>query len=147
MTRYEPVTAPAPEAPDATPTSPGFVPRGDEKDVARQLLRPCFPADEEMLLIAGFDTFARLLCLERSAGGGSSRCIVRPHCWRAVLEARPAQVLMAHNHPSGIARPSDADLAATGEAARLLGLVGIALSDHLIFTDDGHFSFRRAGLL
>lgn len=142
MTRYESLTVP-----DVESAAPGFVPRGDEDDVARQLLRPCFPMDGEILLIAGFDAFARLLCLERSAGDHGSRCTVRPQCWRAVLEARPAQLLMAHNHPSGIARPSDADLAATRDAVRLLALLGIALSDHLIFTDDGHFSFRHAGLL
>ncbi|HMO75049.1 MAG TPA: JAB domain-containing protein [Sphingopyxis sp.] len=142
MTRHQPI-----EAPESQPAAPGFVPRGEEEDVARLLLRPRFPADAETLLLAGFDAFDRLLCLEQAKGGRDERCRVPPRCWRALLDVRPVQVLMAHNHPSGIARPSDADRAATREAAQFLALLGIMLSDHLIFTPDGHFSFRRAGLL
>ena len=142
MTRYETI-----EAPGAQPASPGFVPRDDEEELPRLLLRPCFPVDGEILLIAGFDAFDRLLCLERAEGDRSGRCPVPPPIWRAVLETKPAQIVMAHNHPSGIARPSDADLATTRESARFLALLGITLSDHMIFTADGHFSFWRAGLL
>lgn len=142
MTRYESI-----EAPGRAPTPPGFVPRDDEEELERLLLRPSFPADSEMLLIAGFDAFDRLLCLERAAGDRSGRCAVPPPCWRTALDAGPVQIILAHNHPSGIARPSDADLAMTREAARFLALLDIILSDHLIFTAEGHFSFRRAGLL
>ena len=142
MTRYETI-----EAPGAQPASPGFVPRDDEEELPRLLLRPCFPVDGEILLIAGFDAFDRLLCLERAESDRAGRCIVPPPVWRAALETKPAQIVMAHNHPSGIARPSDADLATTRESARFLALLGITLSDHMIFTADGHFSFWRAGLL
>lgn len=142
MPRHQPI-----EAPETQPLAPGFVPRGDEDDVARLLLRPCFPTDTEALILAGFDTLDRLLCLEQAQGGHDGRCRVPPRCWRALFDVRPSQVLMAHNHPSGIARPSDADRAATRDAAHLLRLVGIGLSDHLIFTPEGHFSFRNAGLL
>ncbi|QNO26625.1 DNA repair protein RadC [Sphingopyxis sp. OPL5] len=142
MTRYETI-----EAPGAQPASPGFVPRDDEEELPRLLLRPCFPVDGEILLIAGFDAFDRLLCLERAESDRAGRCIVPPPVWRAALETKPAQIVMAHNHPSGIARPSDADLAATRESTRFLALLGVTLSDHMIFTADGHFSFWRAGLL
>lgn len=142
MTRYDPI-----ETPGATPAPPGFVPRGDEEELARLLLRPLFAAEDEMLLVAGFDAFDRLLCIEHAEGDRSGRCVVPPHIWRAALGARPAQILLAHNHPSGIARPSDADIATTRDCARFLSPLGIALSDHMIFTVEGHFSFWRAGLL
>jgi DNA repair protein RadC len=142
MTRYDPI-----EAPGAEPAAPGFMPRAEEDDLARLLLRPCFPSDAEVLLIAGFDAFDRLLCLEHADGDRSGRCVIAPPVWRAALAAKPAQIVMAHNHPSGIARPSDADLAITRESARFLALLGVTLSDHLIFTAEGHFSFWRAGLL
>lgn len=54
---------------------------------------------------------------------------------------------MAHNHPSGLPWPSEADRHATREAMALLRRLGIELADHLIFADAGHFSFRRAGML
>ena len=116
MTRYETI-----EAPGAQPASPGFVPRDDEEELPRLLLRPCFPVDGEILLIAGFDAFDRLLCLERAESDRAGRCIVPPPVWRAALDAKPAQIVMAHNHPSGLARPSDADLATTRESAALPG--------------------------
>ena len=66
---------------------------------------------------------------------------------RSQLGQRVATVMMAHNHPSGIARPSEADMRCTREAGQFLRLIGIDLSDHLIFVESGHFSFRNAGLL
>ena len=142
MTRHQAI-----EAPKQPPPHPGFIPRDDEEELARLLLRPCFPSDEEILLIAGFDGFDRLLCLERADGDSGTRCAIRPEHWRAAIDAKPAQIVLAHNHPSGTVRPSDVDIATTREAVRFLALLGITLSDHLIFTADGHFSFWRAGLL
>lgn len=142
MTRYDPI-----ETPERLPVPPGFAPRVEEDDLARLLLRPCFPVDSEALIIAGFDAFDRLRCLEWAEGDRIGRCIVPPRCWSAAIAVQPTHIVMAHNHPSGIARPSEADIATTREAARFLALLGIGLSDHLIFTVDGHFSFRRAGLL
>lgn len=142
MTLYEPVgKMPEPEA------SAGFVPSHSEDAVAQQLLRPLFDADRETLLIAGFDAFDRLVRLERIEGDATGRCIVPPRCWRALLDRGIATVIMAHNHPSGAAWPSDADIDATHEAALLLRAMGIDLVDHLIFVAGGHFSFRTAEML
>jgi DNA repair protein RadC len=142
MTLYEPVgKMPEPEA------SAGFVPSHSEDAVAQQLLRPLFDADRETLLIAGFDAFDRLVRLEHIEGDATSRCIVPPQCWRALLDRGIATVIMAHNHPSGAAWPSDADIDATHEAALLLRAMGIDLVDHLIFVAGGHFSFRTAEML
>ena len=142
MTCHSPI-----ETPGASSAPNAFVPREQEDEIARWLLRPCFASDAEILLIAGFDAFDRLLHLERIDGDGSGRCSISPQSWRSTIHAKPAQVIMAHNHISGIARPSDVDLATTREAARGLALPGIVLADHMIFTAAGHFSFWRAGLL
>ena len=56
-------------------------------------------------------------------------------------------VVMAHNHPSGDATPSDADREATRMLARALGGLGIRLLDHLVLTRNGISSFRGMGLL
>ena len=135
------------ETPGGPPVPNGFVAREEEDEIARWLLRPAFPSDAEIVLIAGFDAFDRLLHLEQIDENGSGRCAISPQSWRTTIQAKPAQVIMAHNHISGIPRPSDADLATTREAARGLALPGIVLTDHMIFTAAGHFSFWRAGLL
>lgn len=125
----------------------GFVPRKAEDAVARQLLRPCFPDDREALLLLAFDGFARLVTTERAEGDQAGRCSIPPRCWRGLLDRRVASVLMAHNHPSGIAWPSDADIGCTRETALFLRPLGIDLADHMIFVESGHFSFRHAGLV
>ena len=56
-------------------------------------------------------------------------------------------MLLAHNHPSGELSPSADDIFLTGQIANLFRMAGLVLSDHLILTDSGHFSFRAAGLL
>lgn len=125
----------------------GFVPREEEETVARHLLRPCFAPDRESARLLAFDDFDRLVAAEEAWGGGNSLCDLSPQHWRKMALANVAGVLMAHNHPSGAPWPSPADFAATREAAHLLRLLGIELIDHLIFVGQGHFSFRRAGLL
>ena len=125
----------------------GFIPRTSEDAVARQLLRPCFPSDREAILLLAFDGFDRLIATECAEGDETGRCSIPPRCWRGVLDRDVATMVMAHNHPSGIAWPSDADIGCTRESAAFLRLLGIELVDHLIFVESGHFSFRNAQLL
>jgi DNA repair protein RadC len=142
MTLYEPVG----KAPDPRALA-GFVPRKSEDDIARDLLRPHFPVDSELLLLAGFDGYERLVRIEHADGDRSGRCIISPHSWRGLLGSDIATVLMAHNHPSGAAWPSEADRRCTQEAALFLRTLDVELVDHLIFVENGHFSFRRAQLM
>ena len=128
-------------------TLSGFVDRDAEDAVARDLLRAEFPADRERLILAGFDGFGRLMRIECCEGGIDGRCTIAPACWHRLIGRGAATVLMAHNQPSGCAYPSEADLAATGEAIDFLRRIAVDLTDHLIFVDHGHFSFRRAQLL
>ena len=52
-------------------------------------------------------------------------------------------VLLAHNHPSGVAQPSRADCAATDAVLRALETVGIKAVDHLIFSGDAVYSMMH----
>lgn len=128
-------------------SGPGFVAREAEDEIARHLLRPMLFADREIVLIAGFDAFGRLVGFESAVGDSSGRCVIPPRCWAGLLGRRVATISMAHNHPSGVARPSDSDIACTREAVHFLRLLGIDLFDHLIFVESGHFSFRQAQLI
>jgi DNA repair protein RadC len=142
MTLFDPIgKSPEPSA------FAGFVPCPSEDAVARQLLRPLFDNERETLLLAGFDAFERLVRLEHVDGDSTGRCTIPPRCWRSLLSGRIGAVLIAHNHPSGDAWPSDADIHTTHEAAHFLRTMGIELVDHLIFVAGGHFSFRTAQML
>ena len=60
---------------------------------------------------------------------------------------RAASVIVAHNHPSGNARPSAKDITLTQQLAASGQLLGIPLRDHIIVTKREHFSFRQHHML
>lgn len=63
------------------------------------------------------------------------------------LRLDAAGVVLAHNHPSGDARPSRADLALTRRLATALDVLGVRLLDHLVLVPGANSSFRALGLL
>lgn len=65
----------------------------------------------------------------------------------AAIKGKTDTVVLCHNHPNGVALPSLADMDATGNIARALGLVKIHLLDHFILTDTEYFSMRDANRL
>lgn len=64
----------------------------------------------------------------------------------AVL-AGATNVILAHNHPGGIALPSDSDRWMTVQIARMLQVVGVSLSDHVIVCEGDGISFASSGYL
>ena len=68
----------------------------------------------------------------------------RVHGWRSALNA--SAIILAHNHPSGIAEPSAADRAITSRLQSALTLIDIRVLDHFI-VGATTFSFAEAGLL
>jgi DNA repair protein RadC len=66
---------------------------------------------------------------------------------KEALAHNAAAVILAHNHPSGVAEPSDADQMITRRLKDALGLVDIRLLDHLVVGDGSCVSFAERGLL
>ena len=64
----------------------------------------------------------------------------------ALLSSASA-VILAHNHPSGVALPSPEDYATTDRAKQALDTVGIPLTDHIIVADQDFVSFADSGYL
>lgn len=59
------------------------------------------------------------------------------------LEHRATAIILAHNHPFGDSNPSDKDMEITRTIDEACKLMGIALIDHLIVSNDGIFSLRE----
>ncbi len=58
-----------------------------------------------------------------------------------------AQVILAHNHPSGDAEPSEDDLKLNKRLVEAGEILGIQVIDHIIITKNGYLSFKEKGLL
>jgi DNA repair protein RadC len=69
-----------------------------------------------------------------SIGTVNSNLIHPREVFRPALEYGAAAVILAHNHPSGTIKPSDADVAITKQLVEAGKLVGISLLDHVIIT-------------
>jgi DNA repair protein RadC len=66
---------------------------------------------------------------------------------KLALQRNSAAVIVAHNHPSGVAEPSQADELITQRVKEALGLVDIRLLDHIIVGDGVSVSLAERGLL
>lgn len=66
---------------------------------------------------------------------------------RRALELGAGAIIFAHNHPSGVAEPSDADKRITDRLKQALGLFDIRVLDHFVVGDGEVVSFAERGLL
>ena len=82
-----------------------------------------------------------------SQGGVEGTVVDHRLVVKRALELLSTQLILVHNHPSGLAEPSEADRKLTQRIAAAAQLFDIRLLDHLILSRDGSFSFRAQGLL
>jgi DNA repair protein RadC len=66
---------------------------------------------------------------------------------KKALAANSAAVIFAHNHPSGVAEPSEADKHITQRLRQALGLIDVRVLDHFIVGEGRPFSFAEHGLI
>lgn len=116
---------------------------------AAEIFRPLFyGARSEMVFLLCLDGKGKVLGCPKIGEGNvnaaevSSRLIVEKS-----LNHNAAQVILAHNHVSGLALPSGEDRATTLYLRELLRQVGVVLTDHMIFVDDDMVSMRDSGYL
>jgi DNA repair protein RadC len=94
------------------------------------------------------DNRHRLIAFEELFRGTIDGASVHPReVVRQALLHNAASVIIAHNHPSGVADPSQADEGVTRRVRQALALVDVRLLDHVIVGDGRCFSFSEHGLL
>ena len=94
------------------------------------------------------DSRHRLLAFEELFRGTIDRAGVHPReVLRQTLLHNAAAVIFAHNHPSGVLEPSQADELITRRLKEALALVDVRVLDHFIVGDGLCFSFSEHGLL
>lgn len=63
------------------------------------------------------------------------------------ISDRAASIILAHNHPSGILKPSPDDIATTEQLVDAGKILGISVLDHIIITKKGHLSLKENGFM
>jgi len=63
------------------------------------------------------------------------------------LSKKSSAIILAHNHPSGSLKPSEADLRLTKQLASFGKYIDLEILDHLIFSDNNYFSFADEGVM
>ncbi len=92
------------------------------------------------------DTRHRLIHYEELFRGTVDGATVYPReVLKRSLHHNATAVIVGHNHPSGVAEPSEADRSITLRLARALALIDIRLLDHLVVSRNGHVSLAERG--
>ena len=101
----------------------------------------------ETVLMLCLDAKCRLICC-REVGEGSVNSAAVPirRVVQTALGVNATSVVLAHNHPSGLATPSGEDIQTTRRVALALDAVEIILVDHIIVADNDFVSLRQSGL-
>ena len=63
------------------------------------------------------------------------------------LSKKASAIILAHNHPSGSLKPSEADLRLTKQLTSFGKYIDLDILDHLIFSDNNYFSFADEGVM
>ncbi len=121
---------------------------GADPALHRYLRARLASGDTERLHVIFCDRTRGYIADETLATGGASRieARARPVIERA-LALGAAGFLVAHNHPSGICRPSAQDIAGTRQLRGVAEALEIELVDHLIVTRRSVYSMRAGGCL
>lgn len=103
---------------------------------------------QEYFVCLSLDSGRRLLKRRTVTIGLLDTTLVHPReVFAGPLKDRAASVLIAHNHPSGYAEPSEDDIATTQQLIAAGQLLGIKMVDHVIVTKRDHYSLKEAGYL
>ncbi|MTI20879.1 JAB domain-containing protein [Fulvivirga sp. RKSG066] len=82
------------------------------------------------------------------SSGGVSGTVADPKIiFKMALDELASSIILSHNHPSGNLKPSQADINLTKKLKEAGEMLEIPVLDHLIFTNDGYFSFADENLM
>lgn len=104
--------------------------------------------EREVFMAVWLDAQHRVIATEELFAGTLTQTSVYPReVVKAALRHNAGAVLLCHNHPSGVAEPSQADQLLTETLKRALDLVDVKVLDHFVVTCGAAMSFAERGLL
>lgn len=114
-------------------------------DVAQEL-KDIANHKKEHLVIFYLDPRLQQIKRETVSVGLLESSLVHPReVFESAILHTASAIIVAHNHPSGDANPSDSDVLATERLVRAGKILGIEVLDHIIVTAEGFKSMRESG--
>ena len=86
-----------------------------------------------------------VMCI--SQGGMASTVVDGKIVFKRAIEANAQALILAHNHPSGNTSPSEADKRLTKKLVEFGNMIDLPVLDHVIYTDNGFYSFADNGMM
>lgn len=117
----------------------------DVIDILRELWSSQIEVREEFIVLL-LDRSNRVLGYQLLSKGGTTGTIADLKLiFSVALEALASAIIIAHNHPSGNLKPSDADIRLTERIKQVGNQLDIPLLDHIILTKESFYSFADEG--
>jgi DNA repair protein RadC len=130
-------------------TSPAKKPKINSSTDAYDVLRPYLQdLQYEEFWILLLNRSNQVMKAEKISQGGVAGTVADPKIiFKKGLDMQCSGIILAHNHPSGNLKPSQADIQLTKKLKQGGEMLEISVLDHLIYTDDGYFSFNDEGMM
>jgi DNA repair protein RadC len=104
--------------------------------------------DREQFVVLFLDSHSVVIGINTVSVGTLTESLVHSReVFKGAILANAASIIVAHNHPSGETRPSEADIAVTSKLKEAGRILGIPLEDHVIIGEESFSSFRQEGLM
>lgn len=120
----------------------------NSKDAYESFLPLIDDPRRENFLVAYLNQGNKIIKIERISIGGITSTLADPKViFKNALLKEATSIMLCHNHPSGVARPSSEDRQLTKKLIKAGKIMDITVLDHLIIGENSYFSFAEEGIL
>ena len=120
----------------------------EPQDYGRFLLPYFYGERDEVVYLLMLDAACKVInCRKLGTGSVNSANVPVRKLVQEAINANATAIVLAHNHPSGIAIPSKEDIEITLRISEALRVLDLPLLDHIIVADDDFVSLRESGYL
>ncbi|EGF3616787.1 DNA repair protein RadC [Listeria monocytogenes] len=112
--------------------------------LAQHLIRETRDLEQEHFILLTLNTRNQFIRQRTLFVGTLNQSIAHPRdIFREAIRDNAAQIIIAHNHPSGDPTPSEADTIFTARLTKICELIGIQMLDHLILGESTYYSYTE----
>ena len=118
------------------------------KDILPLLKEKIINFHKEYFMVVSLDNRNKVINIDTVSVGILNSSLIHPReTFEVAIKNHAAAIIICHNHPSEELKPSEDDLIVTQNLVKAGKLLGIEVSDHLIITKDGYYSFKEGKLI